>query len=56
MFYTLRMDEEEAYWIISLLKMLQIARTLGREMEVTDLDIERAESFISRIRATLRDG
>lgn len=48
------MDEEEAKWIVNLLKRLQTAHVINTRPEILDLDVERAESFISRIRATMR--
>lgn len=54
MFYTITMDHEEAKWLIDLLKRLQIARINTGAAEITDDDVERAQSFISRIRATVK--
>lgn len=51
MLYNITMDEEEARWIVDMFKRLQRARVINNLPELDDLDIERMQSFISRIRA-----
>jgi hypothetical protein len=47
MLYTIVMDEDEAKWLIGILKRVQIQVALGKEEE----DVDRAQSIIARIRA-----
>jgi hypothetical protein len=54
MFYTLRMDEEEARWIVTLLRRVQLDSINDTHTVWGDDDVERAASFISRIRATIK--
>ena len=50
------MDAEEAKWIIDLFKTIQIAYVADAHLYpvIKDDDIERMESFISRIRVTMK--
>ncbi len=54
MFYTLRMDGEEAQWIVGVLRRIQLDSINDIRTIWDDEDIERAASFISRIRAAMR--
>jgi hypothetical protein len=54
MLYNIRMDGEEAKWIVNLFKAIQARHLMGGGIWVTDDDIERMESFISRIRVQTR--
>jgi hypothetical protein len=51
MLYEIRMDDEEARWIVNLFKMIQISYTAGLNTNFKDDDIERMQSFITRVRA-----
>jgi hypothetical protein len=54
MFYTLRMDSEEAQWIVRVLMRIQLDSINDMHTTWDDEDLERAASFISRIRATVK--
>lgn len=45
------MDDEEARWIVNMFKMIQVSYTAGLNTNFKDEDIERMQSFISRVRA-----
>lgn len=51
MLYEIRMDDEEARWIVNMFKMIQVSYTAGLNTNFKDEDIERMQSFISRVRA-----
>ena len=54
MLYNIRMDGEEAKWVVELFKRIQARHLMGGDIYVTDDDIERMQSFISRIRVQTR--
>lgn len=51
MLYDIRMDDDEAQWIIQLFKTIQRCTVSGSHIDFSDDDVERMQSFIYRIRA-----